>query len=100
MLNGRGVANFRGHELGTPNPTGTGLTLQRFFLASDVLRRMAMADDKSKRGSPDRDRIDVNDPDELRNWSKSLNRTPDEIKEAVRVVGNTAAKVREHFGPR
>jgi len=32
-----------------------------------------MADDKSNRGSPDRDRIDVNDPDGLRNWSKSLN---------------------------
>ena len=59
-----------------------------------------MADDKSKRGSPDRDRIDVNDEDELRNWSKSLNKTPEEIKEAVRVVGNSAAKVRERLGPR
>jgi methyl-accepting chemotaxis protein len=57
-----------------------------------------MADDKSKRGQQDRDRIDVNDPDELRNWSKSLNKTADEIKDAVRVVGNSAAKVREHFG--
>lgn len=59
-----------------------------------------MADDKTKRGSPDRDRIDVNDDDELRNWSRSLNRTPEEIKDAVRVVGNSAAKLREHFGPR
>jgi len=59
-----------------------------------------MADDKSKRGSPDRDRIDMNDPDELRNWSKSLNKTEEEIKDAVRVVGNSAAKVREHFGAR
>jgi Protein of unknown function (DUF3606) len=42
----------------------------------------------------------VNDPDELRNWSKSLNKTPEEIKDAVRVVGNSAAKVREHFGTR
>jgi hypothetical protein len=59
-----------------------------------------MADDKSKRGGPDRDRIDVNDPDELRNWSKSLNKTPEEIKDAVRVVGNSATKVREHFAAR
>jgi hypothetical protein len=59
-----------------------------------------MADDKSNRGQPDRDRIDVNDDDELRNWSKSLNKTPEEIKGAVRVVGNSAAKVREHFGSR
>jgi methyl-accepting chemotaxis protein len=56
-----------------------------------------MADDKSKRGSTDRARIDVNDPDELRNWSKSLNKTEEEIKDAVRVVGNDASKVREHF---
>jgi hypothetical protein len=59
-----------------------------------------MADDKANRGSPDRDRIDVNDPDELRNWSKFLNKTPEEIKDAVRVVGNSAAKVRERLGAR
>jgi len=59
-----------------------------------------MADDKSNRGKPDRDRIDVNDDDELRNWSNALHKTPDEIREAVRVVGNSAAKVREHFHSR
>ena len=59
-----------------------------------------MADDKANRGSPDRDRIDVNDPDELRNWSKSLNTTPDKLKEAVQAVGPTASKVREHLGGR
>jgi hypothetical protein len=56
-----------------------------------------MADDKQNRGSPDRQRIDVNDPDELRNWSKSLNATPEQIKEAVAKVGPTAEKVREHL---
>lgn len=59
-----------------------------------------MADDKANRGSPDRDRIDVNDPDELRNWSKSFNTTPDKLKEAVKAVGTTASKVREHLGGR
>ena len=56
-----------------------------------------MADDKTNRGQPDRDLINVNDEDELRNWSKSLNKTSDEIKGAVRVVGNSAAKVREYL---
>ena len=56
-----------------------------------------MPDDKTNRGRPDRDLINVNDEDELRNWSKSLNKTPDEIKGAVRVVGNSAAKVREYL---
>jgi hypothetical protein len=56
-----------------------------------------MADDKANRGSPDRNRIDVNDADELRNWSKSLNTTPEKLKEAVKAVGTTASKVREHL---
>jgi len=56
-----------------------------------------MADDKTNRGRQDRERIDVNDDDELRNWSKSLNKTSEEIKDAVRVVGTSAAKFREHF---
>jgi len=59
--------------------------------------KLAMTDDKTRRGQPDRDLINVNDDYELRNWSKSLNKTPDEIKGAVRVVGNSAAKVREYL---
>ena len=59
-----------------------------------------MSDDKSKRGSPDRDRIDVNDTDEVRNWSKSLGITPEELKAAVAAAGPMASKVREHLGKR
>jgi hypothetical protein len=57
-----------------------------------------MSDDKAKRGSPDRDRIDMNDPDEVRNWTKSLGVSREQLEEAVRAVGSTAAKVREHLG--
>jgi hypothetical protein len=56
-----------------------------------------MSDDKSKRGSPDRDRIDVHDPNEVRNWSKSLGVSPEKLKEAVAQVGTSASKVREHL---
>jgi hypothetical protein len=56
-----------------------------------------MAYDKPNRGSPDRDRIDVNDEDELRNWSKSLNTTPDKLREAEKAVGTTASEVRENL---
>ena len=59
-----------------------------------------MADGKSERRRQDRERIDINDPDELHSWSRSLNKTPEEIKEAVRVVGNSATKVREYFSAR
>jgi uncharacterized protein DUF3606 len=80
----------RGSAAGNP------LTTRPVSLVSNP-EEFVMADDKTKRGQPDRDLIDVNDEYELRNWSKSLNKTPDEIKGAVRVVGNSAAKVREYL---
>lgn len=56
-----------------------------------------MSDDKSKRGSPDRDRIDMNDPDEVRNWTKSLGVSKEELERAVQAAGPIASKVREHL---
>ena len=57
-----------------------------------------MSDDKTKRGSPDRDRIDINDPDEVRNWTKSLGVTKEELQRAVEAVGTTAGKVYDYLG--
>ena len=57
-----------------------------------------MSDDKSKRGSPDRDRIDMNDEDEVRNWTKSLGISREELQRAVQAAGNQADKVREFLG--
>ena len=57
-----------------------------------------MSDDKSKRGSPDRDRIDMNDEDEVRNWTKSLGVSKEELQRAVQSAGNNADKVREFLG--
>jgi DNA-binding protein H-NS len=54
-----------------------------------------MSDDKSQRNAPDNKRIDVNDPNEVRHWSKSLGVTPEQLKEAVARVGTSAEKVRE-----
>ena len=56
-----------------------------------------MSDDKSKSGGQDRKRINVHEDYELRDWSKSLNVTPDELKKAVAAVGDSAAAVREHL---
>ena len=57
-----------------------------------------MSDDKAKRGSPDRNRIDLNDPDEVQNWSKSFGVSPEQLKAAVKSAGTTvASKVREHI---
>jgi hypothetical protein len=56
-----------------------------------------MADDKTKSNGQDRARINVNEDYELRDWSKSLNTTPEKLKEAVQAVGDRAEKVREYL---
>ncbi len=56
-----------------------------------------MSDDRSKRGSPDRDRIDMNDPDEVRNWTESLGVSSEELQRAVQAAGDRADKVREYL---
>ena len=57
-----------------------------------------MSDNKSERGSPDRDRIDIHDADEVRNWTKSLGVSKEELERAVRAAGDRAEKVREFLG--
>ena len=56
-----------------------------------------MSDDKRNSGGQDRQRINVNQDYELRDWAKSLNTTPERVKEAVQAVGDRAEKVREYL---
>jgi hypothetical protein len=56
-----------------------------------------MADDMTKRGSPDRDRINVNEDYELRDWSSKFGVSPDDVKKAVQAVGDRADAVRQHL---
>jgi methyl-accepting chemotaxis protein len=56
-----------------------------------------MADDRTRRGSPDSKRIDVNDDHELRNWAMSFNTTTEQIKDAVAKVGTSAEEVRNYL---
>ena len=46
-----------------------------------------MADDKRKPGRPDRDRINVNEDYELRDWSKKLGVSEEDLAAAVKRVG-------------
>jgi len=54
-----------------------------------------MSDDKSKTGQ-DRKLVNTSEDYELRVWAKSLNTTPEKVKEAVAAVGNSADAVREY----
>lgn len=57
-----------------------------------------MADDRTKRGLADAARINVNEEHELRYWSKTLNASEAELREAVAKVGVMAKDVRAHLG--
>jgi hypothetical protein len=56
-----------------------------------------MSDDKTKRGPQDRERINVREDYELRDWAKKLGVTPDELKQAVKKVGPMVDDVKKEF---
>lgn len=57
-----------------------------------------MADDKQQTGSPDRDRINLNEDYEVQYWTKALGVSADELRAAVNAVGSTSEAVRRHLG--
>lgn len=57
-----------------------------------------MSDDKKNTGSPDRDRINVNEDYEVQYWTKALGVSAEKLREAVKAVGPTSAAVRKHLG--
>ena len=56
-----------------------------------------MSDDKTKAQGQDRERINVHEDYELRDWSKSMGVSQEELKKAVAAVGDRAEKVREYL---
>lgn len=57
-----------------------------------------MADDLKQSGSPDRDRINMSENYEVRDWAKKFGVTEDELRKAVARVGDRADAVRQHLG--
>ena len=56
-----------------------------------------MSDDMNKRGSQDRNRISLGEEHEVKYWTKELGVSREQLQEAVKSVGNTVQKVREHL---
>jgi predicted DNA-binding protein YlxM (UPF0122 family) len=54
-------------------------------------------DNKQNIGSPDRDRINVNEDYELQYWSEKFGVSDDEIKDAVKAVGTSVNDVEEYL---
>ena len=56
-----------------------------------------MSDDKAKVGGQDRARISLSEDYEVRDWSKKFGCTADELKAAVKAVGNMADDVETYL---
>jgi hypothetical protein len=56
-----------------------------------------MPDNTQSPGGQDRKRINVHEDYELRDWSQKFGVTANELKAAVRAVGDQAEKVKEYL---
>lgn len=56
-----------------------------------------MSDNTQSRGGRDRERINVHQDYELRDWAKKFDVSQQQIKEAVQAVGDRAADVEAHL---
>lgn len=56
-----------------------------------------MPNDETSTAGQNSTRIDVSEDDQLRDWAKKLDSSPDQIREAVKAVGDQAADVEMHL---
>lgn len=56
-----------------------------------------MTDNKKNVGKSDRDRISLSEEYEVQDWSKKFGVTQEELKQAVKKVGNMAKDVEAHL---
>lgn len=56
-----------------------------------------MSDDKTRSGGADRQRINLHEPYELRDWSARFGVTPEQLREAVARVGDRADAVERYL---
>jgi hypothetical protein len=61
-------------------------------------QEMTMADDLSDKGAQDRARINVNEPHEVRYWTKALGISEERLREVVARIGTSAQDVRKELG--
>ena len=52
----------------------------------------------TKRVQPDRNKINLDHPDELKCWTRALKVSEEAIRTAIGKVGNSAAAVRKELG--
>jgi hypothetical protein len=63
-----------------------------------IIETTTMHDDKTKRGSTDRARINVQEPYEVRWWAQRWNVTEEQLKDAAKRVGSNAKDIAACLG--
>ena len=57
-----------------------------------------MTDNLTKRGQPDRSKINMHEAHEVKYWTHALGVSREELQKAIDKVGNSAATVRKELG--
>jgi predicted RNA-binding protein YlqC (UPF0109 family) len=52
----------------------------------------------TKRAQPDRSKINMHEPQELKSWAHALGVSQEELRKVIEKVGNSAAAVRKQLG--
>jgi hypothetical protein len=61
------------------------------------IKEAIMSDNLHNRGPQDRSRINLHEKWEVQYWTKELGVTEEELEQAVKTAGSSAAAVREHL---
>ncbi len=80
-----------------PSDLAAALCGVRPTTAAASAQDFGMSDNTRNIGSPDRDRINLHEDDEVRDWTQALGVSADELRAAVQAVGSSDAAVRAHL---
>jgi hypothetical protein len=56
-----------------------------------------MPDNMNKRGPRDRSRVSLNEDWEVSWWTHRFNCSPEELKKAVKIAGNSVSNLQQYF---
>jgi len=62
-----------------------------------ITSETAMAEDLSKKGPADKAKVNVNEPWELKYWTKTLNVAEEKLKAAEKAVGTRLEDIRKYL---
>lgn len=62
------------------------------------MQNLSMPDDKTKRGEPDRSRVNIHEPYEMHYWSEKFQVSEERLRQAVRKVGTSVKEVAKELG--